>query len=164
LFRTIGPTQLALFGALGRPSRPAGGKLGSFCTIGPRRPEAVGRRAAVPAQVCPQAAIEKLGSFRTFDPPNWVRFYNCLPAPDYRLPLLGFVSHACLSNFKLETCHFKLLQKLALFRTMGPLPPLASNSKLHTSSSFLSIRLPVITAVLHEFVRKNGFRHPPESP
>jgi hypothetical protein len=53
---------------------------------------------------------------------------------------IGFVSHdrsAAVSYFKHQTSHFKLL-------------PL--------------IRAPLITAVLHESVRKNGFRHPPESP
>jgi hypothetical protein len=40
-------------------------KLGSFCTIGPRRPGATSRRAGVPPQVCPnpQSAIEKLALF-----------------------------------------------------------------------------------------------------
>jgi hypothetical protein len=57
LFRTIasrrsvpGPAARVHFWTLRR-------KLGSFCTIDLRRPEAVGRRAGVPAQACLQSAI-----------------------------------------------------------------------------------------------------------
>jgi len=42
------------------------------------------------------------------------------------------------------------IEELALFRTIGPPLPLASNFTLHTSNSFVSIRAPLIRAVLHE--------------
>lgn len=75
--------------------------------------------------------------------------------------------------------------ELALFRTTGSLPLVLRESTKgapssrpglysasysyfkHQTSHFrhrLFMRVPLSTAVLHEFVERNGFRHPPKSP
>jgi hypothetical protein len=87
LFRTVGPPLFVGWASSpdtfhggnwrdrSRWSQRGGGKLGSF------------RAFRLPGSARPA----KLASFCTFDPPNWVRFYNRLPPTAYRLLLFGFV-------------------------------------------------------------------------
>jgi hypothetical protein len=89
--------KLASFGAIG-PAQggacrcilaPELSKLASFCAAGPRQPQVAGRRAGVPPQVCPQSAIEELGSFYTIGPSSHAPGARSRPAPGG----IGFVLH-----------------------------------------------------------------------
>ncbi len=64
---SAGPTHHNSFSAKYLPFPSTPGQLALFRTIRPRRPKAAGPGAGVPPQICPQSAIEELGSFCTID-------------------------------------------------------------------------------------------------
>ncbi len=131
------------------------GKLGLFGAISARE----GPASEVPRPVPTWARIGRLGSFCIIRSRQLGLFVQ--PAPGRQVPR-GVPPQLCpqspIRNPK------SAIEKLALFRTIGPRPSPTSNVKLHASNFSNSIRLPLLPAVLQESARKNGLRRAPKSP
>jgi hypothetical protein len=117
------------------PRRPSllslgpGGKLGSFCMIGPPGPAKL-------ASFCTIAS--RSGSLWPVPPGtarNWVRFarFALVARPSGPVPAgeIGFVLHN--RGAPPEVRAQSAIEKLGSFRTLDPLSPLTSDIKLHTS-------------------------------